>query len=114
MKSERAAIATNESKKAREAAANELEIQQRQVIELQQILVERDRKLCEAQQAQVDLLRKQRELNDAKRELELTIEKRVQSSLGEIHIKAKQEAEDALKAQVTQKDTQIAAMQFER
>jgi hypothetical protein len=31
-------------------------------------------------------------------------------SLGEIHIKAKQEAEDALKAQVTQKDTQIAAM----
>jgi len=110
LKSERAAIATNESKKAREAAANELEIQQRQVIELQQILVERDRKLCEAQQAQVDLLRKQRELNDAKRELELTIEKRVQSSLGEIHIKAKQEAEDALKAQVTQKDTQIAAM----
>jgi hypothetical protein len=42
--------------------------------------------------------------------LELTIEKRVQASLGEIHIKAKQEAEDALKAQVTQKDTQIAAM----
>ncbi len=110
LKNERAAIAANESKKAREAAANELETQQKQVIELQQVLVERDRKLSEAQRAQADLLRKQRELDDAKRELELTIEKRVQASLGEIHIKAKQESEDALKAQVTQKDTQIAAM----
>jgi hypothetical protein len=51
LKNERAAIAANESKKAREAAANELEAQQKQVIELQQILVERDRKLSEAQQS---------------------------------------------------------------
>jgi hypothetical protein len=110
LKNERATIAANESRKAREAAANELETQQKQVLELQQVLVERDRKLSEAQQAQADLIRKQRELDDAKRELELTIEKRVQASLGEIHIKAKQQAEDALKAQVTQKDAQIAAM----
>jgi hypothetical protein len=110
LKNERAAIAANESRKAREAAASELETQQKQVLELQQVLVERDRKLAEAQQAQADLIRKQRELDDAKRELELNVEKRVQASLGEIHIKAKQEAEDALKAQVTQKDTQIAAM----
>jgi hypothetical protein len=37
LKNERAAIAANEGKKAREAAANELETQQKQVIELQQV-----------------------------------------------------------------------------
>jgi exonuclease VII large subunit len=43
LKNERAAIAASESRKAREAAANELETQQKQVIELQQVLVDRDR-----------------------------------------------------------------------
>ena len=40
--------------------------------------MERDSKLAEAQKAQADLIRKQRELDDAKREMDLTIEKRVQ------------------------------------
>jgi hypothetical protein len=55
-------------------------------------------------------MRKQRELEGAKRELDLTIEKRVQDELASVHVKAKQEAEDALKALLSQKDLQMAAM----
>ena len=38
-------------------------------------------KLAEAQQAQAEMLRKQRELEDAKREVLLTVEKKVQENL---------------------------------
>jgi hypothetical protein len=74
-------------------------------------LKERDSKLAEAQKAQADLIRKQRELDDARREMDLTIEKRVQESLGSVRDKAKQEAEDGLKLKVAEKEEQIAGMQ---
>jgi hypothetical protein len=110
LKAERSQIAAVEAKKAREAAATELETRNQELTELQQVLAENNQKLATAQQAQADLIRKQRELDDAKRELELTIEQRVQASLAEVQVKARQEAEDLLKAQVSQKDLQIAAM----
>lgn len=110
LKAERSHIAAVEAKKAREAAATELETKNKELTELQQVLAENNQKLATAQQAQADLIRKQRELDDAKRELELTIEQRVQASLADVHVKARQEAEDLLKAQVSQKDLQIAAM----
>ena len=40
----------------------------------------RDGKLAEAQKAQADLIRKQRELDDAKREMDLTIETKVRNA----------------------------------
>jgi hypothetical protein len=110
LKAERSQIAAVEAKKAREAAAAELETKNQELTELQQVLAENNQKLATAQQAQADLIRKQRELDDAKRELELTVEQRVQASLAEVQVKARQEAEDLLKAQVSQKDLQIAAM----
>jgi hypothetical protein len=110
LKAERGQIAAVEAKKAREAAATELETKNKELTELQQVLAENNQKLATAQQAQADLIRKQRELDDAKRELELTIEQRVQASLADVQVKARQEAEDLLKAQVSQKDLQIAAM----
>ena len=69
------------------------------------------RKLAEAQRAQVDLIRKQRELDDATREINLTVEKKVQASLAIVREKAKLEAEDALKLRVAEKEEQIASMQ---
>jgi hypothetical protein len=56
------------------------------------------------------MLRKQRELEDAKREVELTVEKKVQENLAAVRDKARLEAEDALKSKVTEKETQIAGM----
>lgn len=84
-------------KKAKAAAATDLEGKARELAELQGVLKVRDAKLAEAQKAQVELIKKQRELDDAKRELELTVEKRVQDGLSEVRSQAKREAEDGMK-----------------
>ena len=57
------------------------------------------------------MIRKQRELDDATREIHLTVEKKVQASLAIVREKAKLEVEDALKLRVAEKEEQIASMQ---
>ena len=111
LKTERARVIEEEAKKAKMAAANELENKARELTELQEVLKVRDAKLAEAQQAQAELIKKQRELDDAKRELELTVEKRVQEGLGDVREKAKREAEEGLKLKVMEKDQTIISMQ---
>lgn len=111
LKAERALIAIEEGKKARLAMANDLEAKSKELVELQEILQQRNNKLEEAQKAQVDLIRKQRELDDAMRELDLTVEKRLQESIALVRQKAKQEAEDGLRLKVSEKEEQIASMQ---
>lgn len=111
LKAERTLIATEEGKKARLAMANDLETKSKELVELQEILQQRNSKLEEAQKAQVDLIRKQRELDDAMRELDLTVEKRLQESIALVRQKAKQEAEDGLRLKVSEKEEQIASMQ---
>jgi len=111
LRSERARISAEETKKAKLAIGSDLEQKTKEISNLHDILKERDKKLAEAQQAQAELLRKQRELDDAKRELNLTIEKRVQSDLAAEREKAKKEAEEELKLKVMEKDQTITAMQ---
>lgn len=111
LKVERERIAAEESRKAKQLAALDLEQQAKVIAELQVVLGERDKKLIEAQAAQADLLRKQRELDDARRELDLTVEKRVQASLSAVRDKARQDAEEGLKLKVLEKEEQIASMQ---
>ena len=111
LSSERARIVAEEETKAKLAIGNDLEQKTKEISNLHDILKERDKKLADAQQAQAELLRKQRELDDAKRELDLTIEKRVQSSLVAERDKAKKEAEEELRLKVMEKDQTITAMQ---
>lgn len=66
---ERSAIVEREAGKAKAAVATELENSSNQLRELEELLKQRDEKLQIAQAAQADVLRQQRELNDAKREL---------------------------------------------
>ena len=74
--------------------------------ELQEVLKQHDEKLAEAQNAQAELIRKQCELDDAKRAMDLTIEKQVQESLGVVRDKAKLGAEGSeLAAEVASGDT---------
>ena len=103
LKTERERMAAEEAKKARLLLATDLESKSQEVADLQQELQERDNKLAEAQNAEAELIRKQGELEDARREMNLQIETRVQE--------AKQEAEDALKLKVLEKDEQIASME---
>ncbi|MGE4102051.1 MAG: DUF2130 domain-containing protein [Pirellulales bacterium] len=108
---QRQAIADEEAKKARRLLSADLEKQTKELAELQEVLADRDTKLAEAQKVQADLIRKQRELDDAKREMDLTIEKKVQESLNTVRDKAKLEAEEGLKLRVAEKEEQIAGMQ---
>jgi len=111
LKKDRARIATEEARKAKLAVSTDLEEKTRELVDLQEVLKIRDEKLAEAQKAQAELIRKQRELDDAKRELDLTVEKRVQEGLTATREQAKKEAEEALKLKVAEKDQTIAAMQ---
>jgi hypothetical protein len=111
LKAEKARIAVEESRKAKALLGADLEQKAKELTELQEVLKVRDEKLAEAQKAQAELIRKQRELDDAKREMELTIEKRIQESLAATRDQAKREAEDGLKLKVQEKEQTIAAMQ---
>jgi hypothetical protein len=111
LKAERASIAEAEARKARVAVSNELEQRDKQLADLQQNLTANNAKLAEAQQAQADVLRKQRELDDARRELDLNVEKKVQASLVAVHAKARLDAEEGLKAKLSEKENQISGMQ---
>ena len=108
---EQARIAAEEAKKAKLAVGNELNQKLKEINDLQDILKQRDLKLADAQKAQADVIRKQRELDDAKRELELTVEKRVQMDLAAARVKAKKEAEDEMKLKVMEAEQTIASMQ---
>ncbi|WP_334407767.1 DUF2130 domain-containing protein [Bradyrhizobium sp. AZCC 2289] len=111
LRTERGGIAETEAKKARLALADDLGQRDRQLADLQQMLATNNAKLAEAQQVQAEMLRKERELEDAKRELDLTVEKKVQENLVAVRDKARLDAEDSLKAKVTEKEIQIAGMQ---
>lgn len=108
---ERKRIAAEEAVKAKRMMAADFDQKTKEVAELQLVLKQRDDKLAEAQKAQADLIRKQRELDDAKREMDLTVEKKVQASLATVREKAKQDAEEGLKLRVLEKEEQIASMQ---
>ncbi len=111
LKAERVHVIAEESKKAKLASAAELENKARELTDLQELLKSRDEKLAEAQKAQADLIKKQRALDDEKRELELTVEKRVQVGLNEVRTIAKKEAEDEQRLKVMEKEQTISAMQ---
>lgn len=111
VKAERTKIAIEETKKARLALATDLDQKTQELTDLKEVLKVRDEKLAEAQKAQAEMIRKQRELDDAKRELELTVEKRVQESLGKTRDQARKEAEEQLGLKVAEKEQTIAAMQ---
>lgn len=111
LKTERARVSAEEAGKAKRQLASEMESQARQLVELQEVLKARELKLADAQRAQAELIKKQRQLDDEKRELDLTIEKRVESSLVDVRQKALREAEDSLKQKVMEKDQTITSMQ---
>jgi hypothetical protein len=107
---EREAIAVEEATKARLLVSDELDGKSRELAELEEVLKSKDSRLADAQKAQAELIRKQRELDDARRELDLTVETRVQESLGDLRVKAKREAEDELKLKVAERDEAIASL----
>lgn len=91
--------------------ADELNRRASEIKELENLLKTNNEKLQEAQQSQAEFLKKQRELEDQKRELELTVEKRVQENVQAIHEKARKEIEHNFQLKFSEKEQQIASMQ---
>jgi len=108
---ERKKLADEEQRKARLALGSELELKQRENQELLNLIKSRDAKLAEAQQAQADVVRRQRELEDKEREIDLTIERRVTANVGQIQLKARQEADEQSRLRLAEKEQLIASMQ---
>jgi hypothetical protein len=108
---ERARLALEESRKARDASAAELDARQREIIDLKEVVAARGAKLAEAQAAQANVVKRQRELEDQKRELDLTVETRIREGLAEVRLSARREAEEGLKQKVLEKDQTIVSMQ---
>lgn len=110
LSAERSQLIAAEAKKAREAAAADLQAKEAETAELRRNLEVNSAKLAEAQQQQAEVMRQQRALDDQKRELDLTVEKRVQASLDQIQTKARQEADEAARLRVAEKDQTIESM----
>ena len=110
LKTQRAVIAEAEAKKAKLEASSDLEAKTKEVEYLEKVIKQDKQKLAQAQEAEADFLRKQRELDEDKRELNLTVEKRVQASVKEVRQKAKQKAEEESRLAVIEKEEQISSM----
>ncbi|WFU23575.1 DUF2130 domain-containing protein [Bradyrhizobium sp. CB1717] len=110
LESERAVIVSAEAKKAREAVAAQLKSKEEEAAGLRHALEINDAKVAEAQRDHAELLRKGRELDESKRELELTIERRVQASVDDIRAKAKQEADESVRLRLLEREQTIGSM----
>ena len=101
LKTERKRIAAEEVMKAQLLSATDLESRSQEIAALQREIQERDSNLAEAQKTQAELLRN----------MDIQIESRVQESLSDIRHQAKQEAEDAMKQKILEKEEQIVSVQ---
>jgi hypothetical protein len=111
LRAAKSTLAEVEAAKARQALAEQIDGRDKELEELRRLIEGKDEKLAQAQSAQADALRKQRELDEARRELDLTIEQRVQGALVTVRERAKLEAEEGLKKRLGEKEAQIAGMQ---
>lgn len=107
---ERTKIAAEEAKKARLILSTDIQQKDKQVADLLGVVKQMNEKLTVAQNAQADLIVKERELNDAKREMGLTIQKQVQESVTVIQEQARKEAEEVFVLKVADKDKVITDM----
>jgi hypothetical protein len=110
VKAERIKIASEEARKAKELLGRDIEQKDGEISHLALLLEQNNAKLAEAQKAQAELIKKERELDDARREVDLTVEQRVQVSLGSVREKAKKEAVAELQLKVAEKDLTITSM----
>lgn len=97
-------IAQEEAAKAQVAFNNQLQSGNEENAELRRVLAERDKKLAEARKVEVEIRRKERQLEEARLEMESTVESRINESFTEIRAKALKEAEGRLQLRIIEKE----------
>src|SRR4051794_32333551 len=108
---ERERIAEEEARRAELKCQTDLAQRRREILDLQAVVKIRDEKLADAQKAQALFLQKERALEDQRRELDLTVEKRVSQSLSAVRLQVRAEVEETLKLKVLEKEQTITSMQ---
>ena len=103
-------IATEEAARARKVVAADLEAKDAELATLQESLSSSNSKVAVLSKAQAALMRSKRELESERESLELSVEKRVHEELDAVKLQARQEAEDALRLKVSEKEEQISGM----
>jgi hypothetical protein len=100
---------------AKEKARAELEAdfacEQKIAVQAQQEAEALRAKLTEAQKAQAEALRKERELADRERELELTVERRIGEGVGAARDAARRDADEANRLRLAEKDMILQSLQ---
>lgn len=108
---QRAAIEREAAKKAKQKYDEKLAERDEERAELEAAMKAKDQKLAEAQQAQKDAVRKQRELDDKIREVELSVEKKAAELMAPQLEKARKEADEAARMRMLDKDKTITDLQ---
>lgn len=106
----RAEIAREEARKAAEKSAHDIAAKAKEADDLRETLKDNEAKLARAQEQQAMIMKERRALEDEKRELELTVEKRLQEEVEQIRTKAKAEQESAFLLKQRESEQQINAM----
>lgn len=109
---ERKQIVAEETARAKRQVELDVQGKDRQLAELTELLQAREQKLAVAQAQEAELLKRQRALDDEKRELKLSVQKQVNEALESVRARATQEAEAALALKVKEGETRIASMQL--
>ncbi len=111
LKAEREKISAAAKKKAKLEFDTELSQKTQEIKDLEEIVEGKNSKLKEAQDAQADYLEKSRQLEDDRKAFNLTVQQKVNELLEGIRTKAKSDAGDEYKLQVSERDEMIRQMQ---
>ena len=107
---EKEKIAIEEKEKAKKLAAMDLKRAEDEKQSLEEVLKEREAQLQKAHTKELELTRKQRAFDEEKRQMELTIEKRVSEQSEALRVKFKAEADASLDLKLKEKETTISAL----
>lgn len=110
LKAERVVLEVSANEKATAQTKDVMESQAKKLKDLEQLMAERGEKLKAAQEKEAAFIKKERQLEDQKRELNLTIEKQVTAAKEEIYKKAQTETGEAQALKMKEKDEQLASM----
>lgn len=99
-------VAQEESAKAKRLFEIELNSKTEENKSLQELLQDREEKLNQSHKVEVEFIKKQRALEDEKRALDLTIEKKVQEKSQEIRLQSNKDAEDYWSLKIKEQEIQ--------
>ena len=107
---EKEKIVIEEKEKAKKLAAMDLKRAEDEKQSLEEVLKEREAQLQKAHTKELELTRKQRAFDEEKRQMELTIEKRVSEQSDALRVKFQAEADASLDLKLREKETLITSL----